>query len=100
MKVRHKSTGIVTEVLGMVPAHEYEIVRDPNVPVTEWEDVTEACKWTDHLYEQTVGKRTMGDIGPISILCSWENGYRLVKEQFNDKVYGKKWAFRVERRKP
>lgn len=46
MRVRHKHTGVVTEVIGFVPAHEYEIVRG-EVPVDRWEDVTGGCDIDD-----------------------------------------------------
>ena len=108
MKIRHKVTGVVTEVIGFVLAHEYEIVRDPTVPVTSWQDVTGACEWTDHLYENSTGKRCMGDVGAISILCSWENGYRLRKVRVTEirgevlptgtVHHNSMWAFLVERK--
>ena len=84
MKVRHKISGMEI-VVDANAGDEYYLVSKKQfepIPTDQWGDVTEACKWTDHLYEETVGKRMMGDIGPISILCSWENGYRLVKEQY------------------
>lgn len=116
MKVRHKISGMEI-VVDANAGDEYYLVSKKQfepIPTDQWGDVTEACKWTDHLYEETVGKRMMGDIGPISILCSWENGYRLVKEQYmkvpdpagQPVTYEvtascpRVWAFRVERKTP
>lgn len=103
MKVRHKATGVVTDVLGMVPAHEYEIVRDPTVPVTDqWQDVTEECHiaQNDHENEfiqfvETKGYATafVPVSGKVRI-----GGYRLVKVRGCD-LLPNDLAFRVERKR-
>lgn len=103
MKVRHKQTGVVTEVIGFVPAHEYEIVRDEPV----WRDVTEECETkvvtpcakAGHL----ANENSVQHHGRILAHLICGGSYRLRKIKVNKfegdatAVYAPMWAFIVEK---
>ena len=105
MKVRHKRTGEITEVLGFVPAHEYEIVRDHTVPVTSWQDVTGECSTYGDPQRPCLGIAHHTD--PIYRIWKThgddlDTRYRLRKVRLKQEAIGNAftdtWAFIVERK--